>query len=554
MKIVSITMVLAGIALLAFSLNPTRKICRRRHQLYTSWKFLGVLIIFFIVGYILFLNMALKAQASTLEMIVATILFSGAIFVVMVVRLSLATIRLGEHFAALERHRALHDELTELPNRILAEEQLDHGLLFAKRHGNPLAFVLMDLVRFKEINDSLGHFYGDYVLQEVALRMKNVVRESDTLSRAGGDEFSLVLPNTSLEQAVMISMKIADAIDQPFMIEGHSLKVGISIGIAMYPDHGSDSETLVQRADVAMYDAKRNDVIYAVFNIEQHRTTFNRLVLIGELRDAINKKDMFLCYQPKISIRDKTLIGVEALVRWQHTDRGVINPDDFIPLAEQAGLCKQFTKLVIDKALEQCGKWQQEGYHIPVAVNLSLKNLHDLDFPSDVATLLTKWQIKPAMLLLEITESSIVVDQDRVAKVVTELKEMGLQLSIDDFGTGYSSISYLRKFPAREIKIDKSFIIGMLQNEDNTVIVKSTIEMVHNIGRKVVAEGVEDEETLKLLEELDCDILQGFHLCHPLPSNELQDWLETTAWTVLKKIAIPETQHSELAHEQEIFV
>ncbi|MEN8258354.1 MAG: EAL domain-containing protein [Thermodesulfobacteriota bacterium] len=535
MKIVSIAMVLVGIVLLAFSLNPTRKICQRKHQLYASWKFLGALIIFFIIGYILFLNMVLNAPASSLEVIVASILFSGAVFVIMVVRLSLASIRLSEHFAALERHRALHDELTELPNRVLAEEQLDHGLQLSKRQRKPLAFILMDLVRFKEINDSLGHFYGDYLLQEVASRMQDVVRESDTLARFGGDEFALVLPNTTLEQAVMISMKIGGVLDHPFMIEGHSLKVGISIGIAMCPDHGTDSETLVQRADVAMYEAKRNDVIYAVFNLEQHRTTFNRLVLIGELRDAITNNNMFLCYQPKISIRTKALIGVEALCRWQHTDRGVIGPDDFISLAEQAGLCKPFTKLVLDKALEQCAKWQQEGYHIPVSVNLSIKNLHDLEFPGDVDALLHKWQIKPEMLLLEITESCIVVDQERVTKVITDLGKMGLHLSIDDFGTGYSSISYLKKFPAREIKIDKSFIIDMLENEDNAVIVKSTIEMIHNIGRTVVAEGVEDEETLQFLDGLGCDFLQGFHLCRPLPGNELQKWLKTTNWDIKKQ-------------------
>ncbi len=538
MKIVSIAMVLVGIVLLALSLNPTRKICRRKHRLYTSWKFLGVLIFFFIIGYILFLNMVLTAPASTLELIVATILFGGSIFVVMVVRLSLASIRLSEHFASLERHRALHDELTELPNRVLAEEQLDHGLQISKRQRKPLAFLLMDLVRFKEINDSLGHFYGDYLLQEVAHRMQEVVRESDTLARFGGDEFALVLPNTSLEQAVMISMKVAGALDQPFMIEGHSIKVGVSIGIAMCPDHGTDSETLVQRADVAMYEAKRNDVIYAVFNLEQHRTTFNRLVLIGELRDAITNNDMFLCYQPKISIRDKTLIGVEALTRWQHTDRGVIGPDDFISLAEQAGLCKPFTHLVLDKALEQCAQWLKGGYHVPISVNLSIKNLHDLDFPDDVEFLLQKWQVDPEMVILEITESSIVVDQERVTKVLAELKKMGLQLSIDDFGTGYSSISYLKKFPAQEIKIDKSFITDMLNNEDNAVIVKSTIEMVHNIGRKVVAEGVEDEDTLQLLDGLGCDILQGFHLCRPLPGRELQEWFDTTAWAVKKQLVL----------------
>ncbi|MEN8134070.1 MAG: EAL domain-containing protein [Thermodesulfobacteriota bacterium] len=533
MKIVVIIIVLLSIVLLTYALNPTRKICRRKHRLYDSWKFLGILIVLFIVGYLLFLNMVVQSPASTtLEMVVTSILLGGAIFVVMVVRLSLASIRLSEHFAALERHRALHDELTELPNRALAEERLDHGLQIAKRHRTPLAFLLMDLVRFKEINDSLGHFYGDYVLQEVSHRMRGVVRESDTLARFGGDEFSLLLPDASLEQATMVGMKIADAIDLPFMIEGHSLKVSISIGIAMYPDHGADSETLVQRADIAMYDAKRNDVIYSVFNPDQHRTTFNRLVLIGELRDAINNKDIFLCYQPKISIRDKALVGVEALARWQHKDQGVIGPGDFISLAEQAGLCKAFTCLVLDKALEQCAKWQKAGYNIPVSVNLSIKNLYDRDFPADVAALLHKWQVKTEMLLFEITESSIVVDQRRVTKVIAELKQMGLVLSIDDFGTGYSSIAYLKKFPAQEIKIDRSFIIDLLQNEDNAVVVKSTIEMVHNIGRKVVAEGVEDEDTLQFLGELGCDIIQGFHLCRPLPVDEFQQWLTATTWSV----------------------
>ena len=229
------------------------------------------------------------------------------------------------------------------------------------------------------------------------------------------------------------------------------------------------------------------------------------------------------------------MIGVEALARWQHPERGLIGPDDFVSLAEQAGLCKPFTKLVLDKAMGQCAKWLQADYHIPVSVNLSIKNLHDLEFPGDVANLLHKWQIKPEMLLLEITESCVVVDQERVIKVIAELRKMGLQLSIDDFGTGYSSIAYLKKFPAQEVKIDKSFITDMLQNEDNAVIVKSTIEMVHNIGRKVVAEGVEDEETMQFLVELGCDIIQGFHLCRPLPDNELQQWLDTTDWSVKKQ-------------------
>ncbi|MBU0961670.1 MAG: EAL domain-containing protein [Proteobacteria bacterium] len=531
LKIVSISMVIIGVLLLALSLIPTQKICRRRNQLYKGWKWLAALIVFFILGYILYINILFKSIfITTQHLIVSSILLSGSIFVVMVVRLSLASIRRSEHLADRERHRALHDELTELPNRILIEERLDHGLTVAKRRREPLAVLLMDLVRFKEINDSLGHFYGDYLLQEVAHRMQGVVRESDTLARFGGDEFAMVLPATTLSQAVMISQKIAAAVEEPFLLEGHNVNVGISIGIALYPEHGLNSETLILYADMAMYDAKRNDVIYAIFNPDQDRTTFNRLVMVGELREALLHKQMFLDYQPKVSIRKKGIIGVEALLRWQHPDKGIIGPDDFIPLAEQAGLIKSLTTLVLDKALEQCSLWEQAGLQIPVAVNLSIKNLHDLDFPKEVKKLLKKWQVAPHLLVLEITESCIIVDQERVASVVRELKSNGIKLSIDDFGTGYSSISYLKKFPAREIKIDKSFVIDMVHNEDNAVIVKSTIDMVHNIGGQVVAEGVEDEATQDLLTELGCDFLQGFHVCRPLSPNLITEWFQSTPW------------------------
>ncbi|MBU1234531.1 MAG: EAL domain-containing protein [Proteobacteria bacterium] len=531
LKIVSISMVIIGVLLLALSLIPTQKICRRRNQLYKGWKWLAALIVFFILGYILYINILFKSIfITTQHLIVSSILLSGSIFVVMVVRLSLASIRRSEHLTDRERHRALHDELTELPNRILIEERLDHGLTVAKRRREPLAVLLMDLVRFKEINDSLGHFYGDYLLQEVAHRMQGVVRESDTLARFGGDEFAMVLPATTLSQAVMISQKIAAAVEEPFLLEGHNVNVGISIGIALYPEHGLNSETLILYADMAMYDAKRNDVIYAIFNPDQDRTTFNRLVMVGELREALLHKQMFLDYQPKVSIRKKGIIGVEALLRWQHPDKGIIGPDDFIPLAEQAGLIKSLTTLVLDKALEQCSLWEQAGLQIPVAVNLSIKNLHDLDFPKEVKKLLKKWQVVPHLLVLEITESCIIVDQERVASVVRELKSNGIKLSIDDFGTGYSSISYLKKFPAREIKIDKSFVIDMVHNEDNAVIVKSTIDMVHNIGGQVVAEGVEDEATQDLLTELGCDFLQGFHVCRPLSPNLITEWFQSTPW------------------------
>jgi diguanylate cyclase (GGDEF)-like protein len=535
LKIIAISVVVIGVCFLLLSLIPTQRICKRRNQRDIGWNWLCGLILFFILGYGLYLSFLFNTTFTIQDLIVASILLSGSIFVVMVVRLSLASIRRSEQQANKERHRALHDELTGLPNRVLMEERLDHGIMVAHRQREPLAVLLMDLVRFKEINDSLGHFYGDYLLQEVAHRMRAVVRQSDTLARFGGDEFAMVLPATTLSQAVMIGQKISDSVEQPFMIEGHNVNVGISIGVAMYPEHGMNSEALVICADMAMYDAKRNDVIYTVFDPKQDRTTFNHLVMVGELREALQRNQMFLDYQPKVSTREDELVGVEALLRWQHPKKGVVGPDEFIPLAEQAGLIRGLTSLVLDKALEQCALWKQAGFPISVSVNLSIKNLHDLEFPDEVKKKIEKWGVTPRFLTLEITESCIIVDQERVANVVKELKNIGIKLSIDDFGTGYSSISYLKNFPAREIKIDKSFVIDMVHNEDNAVIVKSTIDMVHTIGNRVVAEGVEDEATLELLTELGCDFLQGFHVCKPLSPSQVVEWLQSSQWRLRDK-------------------
>jgi EAL domain-containing protein (putative c-di-GMP-specific phosphodiesterase class I) len=252
--------------------------------------------------------------------------------------------------------------------------------------------------------------------------------------------------------------------------------------------------------------------------------------MIGELRNAVQGNQMFLDYQPKVSPNEKGMVGVEALLRWNHPERGMISPDIFIPLAEQADIIKNLTSVVLNKALERCALWKQDGLYIPVAVNLSIKNLHDLNFPNEVKMMLEKWGIDPGLLVLEITEGCIIVDQERVTRVVNELKGIGAKLSIDDFGTGYSSISYLKKFPARELKIDKSFVKDMLSNEENAIIVKSTIDMAHNIGCKVVAEGVEDEETLKALVKLGCDFIQGFYISRPLSPSQLTDWFRSSSW------------------------
>ena len=526
LKLISILLVSIGTFILAYSLIPTKEICSKKWKAHPGWKVLAGMIVFFVVGYIMYCHMLTSGPGSLLKFIVSLILFFGSVFVVMVLHLSLLSMKRIATLASKERHRALHDQLTELPNRWLLQDRIDHAILTAKRRQESIAVLSMDLDRFKEINDSLGHFYGDFLLQQVAERLAAAIRESDTLSRFGGDEFTMVLPGANVEKAITVCRKISEGIDKPFMIEGHNITVGISIGIALYPDHGQDSETLIQRADIAMYEAKRNDVGYAVFKPSQDDSAWKRLLMIGELRDAIAKEQFILHYQPKISTSGGHIIGVEALIRWQHPERGEIQPDKFIPLIEEAGLSKHLTNWVLDHALQQSAQWKKNGVNIAMSVNLSIKNLHDFDFPKDVERLLNKWQIDPHQLFLEITESCMLVDPDRVSKVVEKLKEMELNLSIDDYGTGYSSIAYLREFPAKEIKIDKSFIIDMINNHDNAVIVKSTIDMLHTIGCKVVAEGVEDEQTMKLLNDLGCDSVQGFHICRPLSVSKLHLWMD----------------------------
>ncbi|MEJ2691106.1 MAG: GGDEF domain-containing phosphodiesterase, partial [Deltaproteobacteria bacterium] len=301
--------------------------------------------------------------------------------------------------------------------------------------------------------------------------------------------------------------------------------VGVSTGIAIFPENGEESQKLLQSADSAMYTAKRHKMIYAVFNPEEDKASIDRLILISQLRNAINYDQLVLHYQPKISLPNGRFCGVEVLLRWQHPEHGLILPNIFIPLAEQAGLIRQVSSWVLGRAIQQHIIWRDRGMRIPVAVNLSIKNLQDPQFPDQIIELLEKWRMDPKQLTLEITESSMMTEPKQVEKVISQLAELGIKMSIDDFGTGYSSLAYLCRFPAMEIKIDKSFITDMLRNDDNAVIVRSTIDMVHNIGRVVVAEGVEDAATMKHLEKLGCDFLQGFHIARPLSEDQLDDWL-----------------------------
>jgi diguanylate cyclase (GGDEF)-like protein len=391
----------------------------------------------------------------------------------------------------------------------------------------------MDVDRFKEVNDTLGHHSGDLLLEELGTRLRGALRQSDTVARLGGDEFGIVLPTAqTVGDLAEVADRIRDALREPFVMQGLPLAVEGSIGGALVPLHASDVETVIQRADVAMYVAKTANTDFEVYDASHDEYDPSRLTLIGELRRALEGKEIVLYFQPKAALRGGEVRGAEALVRWRHPDRGLLGPDEFIPLAQHTGLIRPLTLFVIDAALEQCSRWSRDGFELRVAVNLAMRNLLDLSFPDDVAALLAKWRVPPERLELEITESTIMGDPFRARQVLQRLDSMGVRLSIDDFGTGYSSLGYLKRLPVSEIKIDKSFVLNMTNDENDAVIVRSTIDLGRNLGLEVVAEGVENAEAWRNLELYGCDIAQGYYLSRPVPADELTAWLKETGGLV----------------------
>ena len=521
-KIISIILTAIGSIGLIISLFPAKYICQIDKKNCISWKALGALILFFIFGYVFFISMVLNGTGSAIELAVSLILCGGGIFVPLVINLSIRSINRIITITKREEHRAAHDALTNLPNRAKLLEQVVSAINYAEITSQTVSLLLLDIDRFKEINDALGHQHGDYLLQLTAARLYSCTRETDTISRLGGDEFAIVLPGADLDQAISVSEKVARIMEEPFLVKDYNIKIEISIGIAMYPDHGTDSEELLKRADIAMYTAKRRDRVYAIYDMEQDKYTMDRLKLTEELRDGIKNQHLLLHYQPKVSIANNKICGVEALVRWQHANQQILlYPDEFVMLAEQTGLIKALTLSVLDKALGQASTWHQAEFEIPMSINISIKNLQDLNFPFQVKELLEKWQVDASMLTFEITESSVMLDPERTFEVISNLCSLGLHISIDDFGTGYSSLAYLKQLPAAEIKIDKSFVIDMLDDENDAVIVRSTIDLANNMGLRVVAEGVENQHILEQLSRLGCDIMQGHHICPPLPPEKI---------------------------------
>lgn len=437
-----------------------------------------------------------------------------------------------KYIAELEHH-ALHDALTGLPNRILLNDRVEQCMIKSLNTGQNFVLMILDLDQFKTINDTLGHYHGDILLQQVGKHLKGVLSESVTIARLGGDEFAILLPNGNIEEAITISNQILNSFEHTFIVEEHSISVRTSVGVALFPDHGEDVTSLMRKADIAMYTAKQSGSGYAIYSKDKDNNTLNRVTLMNDLRTAIEYNTLMLYYQPKVNLKTGIITDVEALLRWNHPNYGFIPPDEFIPIAEQNGLIKQLTMWVLDQALQQCNTWHKLGINIGVAVNLSTKNLQDMTLPEQVSELLTKWNISPSNLILEITESSLMADPVQAMEVLQRLKKLGISLSIDDFGTGYSSLAYLKNLPVDEIKVDKSFVMEMNQFNTDSMIVRSVINIAHNLGLKVVAEGVENQLIWEMLNSLNCDTAQGYFISRPIPGDALYQWSLESAYDLI---------------------
>ena len=422
-------------------------------------------------------------------------------------------------------HDALHDALTGLPNRTLLADRFEQALRAGNRNSSTTALLLIDLDRFKEVNDTLGHHVGDQLLAQIGPRLAGALRASDTVARLGGDEFAVLLPAVDgLTGALDVASRLREALAEAFRVEDVELDIDASIGVVISGAHGNDAQTLLQRADIAMYVAKQQKRGVVVYDPENDDHSPERLSLLGQLRRGIERGELFLHYQPKINLKTKEVVGVEALVRWQHPERGMIPPNDFIPLAEHTGLIGQLTMSVLNMALAQVKVWADGGHHIPVAVNISARNLADDAFADKVNGLLVKHAVASSLLEVEVTESAVMLEPEKAARILNALHVIGVRIAIDDFGAGYTSLAQLKNLPISELKIDKSFILTMHNNPDDAMIVKSMVDLGHSLNMKVVAEGIETAYAVNTLADLQCDIGQGYYLCRPALAEAMMQW------------------------------
>lgn len=421
--------------------------------------------------------------------------------------------------------RAFEDYLTGLPNRAMFHDRLTQTLKLAKRHNLPVSLMLLDLDRFKYVNDTLGHPVGDLVLKEVALRLRGVLRGTDTVARIGGDEFAILLTSGCPENTSTVARKVMQSLESPILAEGQPIDIGTSIGIAYYPEHGEDADILLRHADIAMYAAKRDKSGFATYEARLEVNRQDHLTLLGELRRAIDHNELELHYQPKFNIAMNAVTGVEALIRWQHPSRGSLAPAYFIPFAEQTGNIQMITRWVIDSAIAQCHAWHAAGHPLTISINISARDLLDKELVPYIAEKLAECQVAPELICAEITESALMEDVARSRETLASLHELGLKLSMDDYGTGYSSLAYIKDLSLDELKIDRAFVSGISKDMHSAAIVQSTIELGHRLGMIVVAEGVENAHDLRVLKKFGCDFAQGYHICHPIQAADMIPFL-----------------------------
>jgi diguanylate cyclase (GGDEF)-like protein/PAS domain S-box-containing protein len=429
------------------------------------------------------------------------------------------------HIKALG-HQALHDALTGLPNRTLFRDRVDQAIASADRTHEPRAVLVMDLDDFKQVNDTLGHGHGDSLLREVGERLAAALRDTDTVARLGGDEFGILLDGaTDLAAAATAAWKIQKACEPDFVINDEIIHVSASIGIALFPEHGRTTADLLRRADLAMYNAKRSGSSYAVYETAQEKQVAHQLALMSELRECVARNELVVHYQPEIDLATRRITGVEALVRWRHPKHGLLLPGNFLPEVERTALIAPLTRWVLNEALRQQQLWRGEGVDLTMSVNISARTLlrATRDLPATVAELTEFWGTAPDRLTLELTESALI--EAAAPDVLAHLHNMGERISIDDYGTGYSSLAYLQQLPIDEIKVDQSFVVNLASVSGDAVIVRSTIDLAHNLGLRVVAEGVEDEVALDMLVEAGCDSAQGHLFSRALRAEDLTRWL-----------------------------
>ncbi len=501
-------------------------------QTHIFWFFTGLSMVTIIIGYLLLERIVIRPIADISQALrneamnnSSTALPTYDILEVKNLTTAFGEMRHQVHSRqeALE-YQTLHDPLTGLANRSLLNDHLLMGIESAKRNGNSLALFILDLDRFKEINDTLGHQMGDELLQQVGQRIAKNLRQIDTVARMGGDEFAILLAEGDEETSRKVAKKILKSLDQHFSVNNIQLHVGASMGIAVFPQHGLDPLSLVKSADVAMYTAKRSKAGYSFYEAHLDNHSLGRLALSSDLRNALDLGQLHLVFQPIMDMRSNRVTKAEVLLRWTHPQHGPIAPMEIISLAEHIGLINPLTYWILDRAMWQAQQWRSRGIDIIPSVNLSAYSLQDDDLLPRLDNLLIKHQLQRGQLTLEITENAMIVDPEAAVKVLNQIGKMGIYLSIDDFGTGYSSLAYLKRLPIHELKIDKSFVMHIHKNDNDAVIVKSTIDLAHNLGLRIVAEGVEDQDTLDLLRIIQCDAIQGYFLHRPVDATGLEDW------------------------------